>query len=222
MDSRNRYTDDYVLGIDIGTTSVKTVLLSREGIVDEASRPHDLVSLHPGWAEEDADIWWENTKACIRELTGRDPERAAKIRCIGCSGMVPAIVLLDREGHPVRKTIQQNDARSTAQIERLLSELDQDALFERTGGRTNQQHVLPRLLWVKENEPEVWARVCRVMGSYDYISCQLTGAQSLEVNWAVESGSFDIRTREWMDETLRPYGLDASLFPPVHMPMDVI
>ena len=222
MDSRNRYTDDYVLGIDIGTTSVKTVLLSREGIVDEASRPHDLVSLHPGWAEEDADIWWENTKACLRELTGRDPERAAKIRCIGCSGMVPAIVLLDREGHPVRKTIQQNDARSTAQIERLLSELDQDALFERTGGRTNQQHVLPRLLWVKENEPEVWTRVCRVMGSYDYISCQLTGAQSLEVNWAVESGSFDIRTRKWMDETLRPYGLDASLFPPVHMPMDVI
>ncbi len=223
MKNTNRNPVEYVLGIDIGTTSVKTVLLSSEGrIVDEASRPHDLVSLHPGWAEEDASVWWQNAKDCISELAGRDPELAGKIRCIGCSGMVPAIVLLDRDGNPVRKTIQQNDARSSQQIERLLSELDQDELFSRTGGRTNQQHILPRLLWVMENEPEVWASVRRVMGSYDYISYRLTGEQSLEVNWAVESGSFDIRTREWLDGTLVPYGLDASLFPPVRMPTDII
>ena len=147
MEKRNCNSEEYVLGIDIGTTSVKAVLLSSEGrIVDEASRPHDLVSLHPGWAEEDASVWWQNAKDCISELAGRDPERAGKIRCIGCSGMVPAIVLLDRDGNPVRKTIQQNDARSSRQIERLLSELDQDELFSKTGGCTNQQHILPRLL----------------------------------------------------------------------------
>ena len=154
----------YTLGIDIGTTSVKVIMISSEGkIFAETSVSHDLISRYPNWAEEDADIWWE----------------MMNIKCIGCSGMVPAIVMLDAEGHPVRKTIQQNDARAVEQIGRISQILDQEKLYERIGGKTNQQHILPRLLWVKENEPEVWEKTDCIMGSYDWITFQLTGVKSL-------------------------------------------
>lgn len=214
---------EYVLGIDVGTTSVKAILLSDQGeIVDEASRAHDLVSPHLGWAEERADIWWSNVIECVREIVGRDQRRTGKIRCIGCSGMVPAVVLLDEEGNPLRNTIQQNDARAFRQLQRMKTELDQEKLFALTGGKTNQQHVLPRLLWVKEEEPEVWEKTRTVMGSYDYIVYKMTGKKSLEINWAVESGSYDIRKREWLEEDLKAYGMSSALFPPVHLSMEPV
>ena len=114
-----------VLGIDVGTTAVKVILIAAgEGILAESNQPHDLMSAHPNWAEEDAVRWWENVKAGIRDLNERCPERMREVCCIGCSGMVPAIVLLDEEGNPVRNTIQQNDARATEQIRRLTEEID--------------------------------------------------------------------------------------------------
>lgn len=211
------------MGIDVGTTSVKVVLLSNQkGIVDEASCPHDLLSVQPGWAEEDAQIWWENVKKCVRSIADRNQERLADIKCIGCSGMVPAIVMLDEDGKPVRNTIQQNDARAGEQIHRLEAELNQEMLYRKTGGRTNQQHILPRFLWVKENEPEVWRRTRTIMGSYDYIVYKLTNIMSLEINWAVESGAYDIREGKWLEETLEPYGLPRSWFPKVHFSMEQV
>jgi xylulokinase len=135
--------------------------------------------------------------------------------------MVPAIVLLDADGRPVRKTIQQNDARSSAQIRHLETEIDQELLYRKTGGRTNQQHILPRLLWVKETEPEVWEQTRTVMGSYDYVVYCLTGSRSLEVNWAVESGAYDIRSGKWLEEMLSAYGISTELFPKVRLSLEV-
>ncbi len=208
---------EYILGIDIGTTSVKVIMISSEGtIFDETSVPHDLISKHLNWAEEDADIWWENTKTALQRFHNRHPEEMKNIRCVGCSGMVPAIVILDKQGRPVRKTIQQNDARAVEQIERISSTINQDELYAATGGKTNQQHILPRLLWVKENEPEVWERADCVMGSYDWINYKLTGVKSLEMNWAVESGAMDIRTGKWLQKDLDRFGIDGKLLPPVN------
>ena len=102
----------YALGIDIGTTSVKTILISSEGkIVDDITQNHDLLSLHPGWAEENANIWWQDTIDTVTALVERNPDKKDKIKSIGISGMVPAIVMLDENNLPVRNTIQQNDAR---------------------------------------------------------------------------------------------------------------
>ena len=214
---------DYVLGIDVGSTAVKVILLSGDGrIVEESNVGHDLVSLHPNWAEEDANIWWDNVVKGVMKIAAKHPGKMQSVRAIGCSGMVPAIVLLDKYGKPVRKTIQQQDARAIDQIERISRTIDQDRLFERTGGYTNQQHILPRLLWVKENEPETWEKVTCVMGSYDWIVYKLTGVKSLEMNWAVESGSLDIHTREWIVEDLEAFGIDPALLPPVNPSMKIV
>ena len=161
----------YILGIDIGTNSVKALLISESGaLAAEGKADHDLISAHPGWAEENAEVWWSNAVAAVRQITDAHPDMAENIVSAGVSGMVPALVLLDHDGKPVRNTIQQNDARAVAQIEKLTALLDQDELYERTGTRTNQQHVLPRLLWVKENEPEVFARSEYVVGSYEFVT----------------------------------------------------
>jgi len=207
----------YALGIDVGTTSVKTILLSSEGkIAAEVSCPHDLLSPHPGWAEEDAEVWWSNVVRTLVMLNEAHHEKMRRIAAIACSGMVPAIVLLDEAGRPLRRTIQQNDMRAALEIEELTDALDQELLLKTTGSRTNSQHVLPRLLWVKRHEPEVFAKVHTVMGSYDYIAYRLTGARSLESNFAAESGLYDIRTRRLLEDQLLRYGISPALFPPMH------
>ena len=207
----------YILSIDIGTTSIKTIIISSERkIVAEVNYPHDLISLYPNWAEEDADIWWKHSKAVITDLTSKNPEIAEKITAIGISGMVPAIVMLDKKSNVLRHTIQQNDARAIEQLRRLEREIDQDELFSKTGSMINQQHIIPRLLWVKENEPRIWNQLNCIMGSYDYIAYKLTGIKTLEINWAVESGAFDIHNKMWLNKQLVKYGVKAEWFPPVH------
>ena len=103
----------YILGIDIGTTSVKALLISESGaLAAEGKADHDLISAHPGWAEENAEVWWSNAVAAVRQITDAHPDMAENIVSAGVSGMVPALVLLDHDGKPVRNTIQQNDARA--------------------------------------------------------------------------------------------------------------
>ena len=212
-----------ILGIDVGTTSVKAVLVSSEGsIVDEVSAPHDLVSKKLGWAEENANDWWNNAVSVTKKLKERNEVLFARIECIGVTGMVPAIVMLDDRGEPIRNTIQQNDARAVRQIEEISRKVDQKRLFELTGGYTNQQHVLPRMLWVKENEPEVFKKLRYVMGSYDYVVYKLTGERSIEMNWAVESGLFDIRKRVWLTDQMEAFGFDPAWFPKVNDSMSVV
>ncbi len=213
----------YAMGIDVGTTGVKTVLISEDGeLTAQETQSHDLLSLRPGWAEERAEVWWDNAAATLARIAGEHGDKLSGLRAIGCSGMVPAIVLLDEKGEPVRNTIQQNDARAVDQLDRVRGELPQEELYRRTGGYTNAQHVLPRLLWVKEEEPEVFARVRTVMGSYDYMVYRLTGKRQVELNWAAESGLYDIHRGEWIPEYMERFGLSPSLLPPVSQPGEVV
>lgn len=213
----------HCLGIDVGTTSVKVILISDRGrIVDEESADHDLISLHPNWAEEDALIWWTGVKRAVKAVCGRNTALAGSIGAIGVSSMVPAIVMLDDQGRPVRNTIQQNDARALDQIAEVSARLDQEELLRLTGGYTNQQHVLPRLLWVKENEPEVWAGTATVTGACDYITYCLTGQWSIEVNWAVESGLYDIHRQTWVDKYFDAFDIPPRLFPKVNQSITVV
>jgi len=109
-------TARYVLGIDVGTSALKAIALEREqGIVAQTELPHELYSLHSGWAEEDPKCWWTTTIEAIRQLLNVIP--AESIEAIGVSGMVPAMVILDASGKPLRRSIQQNDARTIIEIE---------------------------------------------------------------------------------------------------------
>jgi xylulokinase len=214
-------TDRYVLGIDVGTTALKAVALEAErGVVAQASQPHELLSPHPGWAEEDSERWWTTTLEAIRELLSRTPTH--EVAAIGVSGMVPAMVLLDAAGQPLRPSIQQNDARSITEVTQLRTDLDAKEFFTITGGIPNQQNIDPRWRWLRRHEPESVSRVAHLCGSYDYIVMRLTGQLSLEENWAAESGLYDVRRHRWYEPYLEHAGIDPAILPPVRQPTAIV
>jgi len=210
-----------VLGVDVGTTSVKAVLLGEGGeVLAEAEHPHPLHSPHPGFAEEDPEDWWRGLKAVVlRVLQGRDPRG---LRALGISGMVPALILHDAQGRPLRSSLQQNDARAVAEIRELKERFGDEWLFARTGATWNQQVLAPKLLWLRRREPEVWAEARWVSGSYEHLAFRLTGARYQEANWALESGLWDPGSGVWLQEVLDYVGLEASRLGPVRRPWEVV
>jgi xylulokinase len=215
------------IGLDIGTTGVKGVLIDRNGLIlAEATVAHDLSSPRAGWAEESPEDWWHGALEALRLLAASPACVPDVIGAIGVSGMVPALVMLDAAGQPVRRSIQQNDARAAAEVEELTRELDQARLYARTGGFTNQQQIAPRLRWVERHEPEAWQRARTILGSYDYITARLTGIDphscSVELNWAIESGFFDLREERWLPDLLAAVDLPPEYLPPVHRSTDIV
>lgn len=212
---------DLLLGIDIGTTALKAVVLDPAGgIVAQATRPHTLRSLHAGWAEMDPHEWWATTQAACRELTAR--VGAERIAAVGVTGMVPAMVALDGTMQPLRASIQQNDARALAEVADVRALIGDAASLAVTGGVVSQQQIGPRWRWVQRHEPEIAAQTRHLCGSYDLITQHLTGVLSLELNWAVESGLFDIRSRDWHQPFLDLVDIDVALFPPVREPATIV
>jgi len=209
-----------LLGIDVGTTGTKALLLDPErGVVAEAERPTQLHSLHPGWAEEDTAEWWSNVCATTRELidgTGAD------VAGVGVTGMVPCTIPLDEHGEPLRWSIQQNDARSVDEVEDLRRLLAAARVLERTGSAITQQSTAPRFLWLAEHEPEVWAKTRTVLGSYDYITMRLSGSRSVEANWALETGLLDFADMSWAEDVLAACGGSKDLLPPIRRCHEVV
>jgi xylulokinase len=184
-----------VLGLDIGTTSTIGVLIRPpDETLALASRPVDLRSNHPGWAEEDPQQWWGNVGEIVRELMRASGVSPADISAVGVAGMLPAVVLLDSSGRLLRRSIQQSDARCGAEVAELRAEVDETAFLGKAGNGINQQLVAAKLRWIERHEPEVFARIGTVFGSYDYINWRLTGERAVEQNWALEAGFVDLKT----------------------------
>ncbi|MEA2446165.1 MAG: xylulokinase [Thermoleophilales bacterium] len=205
------------LGIDIGTTATKALVIDDEGrIVAEAERPSELYSKHPGWAEEDPAQWWANTCSLAGDLP------LDEVDAVGVSGMVPCVIPLGDDGMPLRLSIQQNDARAVHEVEEVRERLAAANVLERTGSPITQQSVAPTILWLQRHEHEVWERTRAIVGSYDYISTRLTGNAHVERNWALESGLYDFQADAWAEDVCEAVGLDPGLLPPVHTSSDVI
>jgi xylulokinase len=212
-----------LLGIDIGTTSTIGILIDTEGgSLATASRPSELLSPHANWAEEDPGQWWANSCAVIQELLGKTGLSGADIAAVGVTGMVPAVVLLDREGRVLRRSMQQNDARAIDEIEAMRHAFDAKRFLDLTGGSINQQIVAPKLRWLAKHEPEVLASAATVFGSYDYITYRLTGLRSVDHNWALESGLMDIAQRRFTPELVAAGGIAPELLPPIRASHEVV
>lgn len=190
-----------ILGLDIGTTSTIGVLIQLpDQTLALASRPVELRSDHVGWAEEDPAQWWTNVREIVGELLRASGISAADIAAIGVTGMLPAVVLLDAAGQVLRPSIQQSDARCGAEVAQLRSEFDEQAFLMKAGNGINQQLVAAKLRWIERHEPDVFARIATVFGSYDYINWRLTGERAIERNWALEAGFVDLATHAIDDE----------------------
>lgn len=212
-----------VIGIDIGTTSTIGILIDLPGrIVGIVSKPTDLISLHPGWAEENPEQWWHNSCSVIRELLALEPDLATSLVGVGVAGMVPAIVLLDEEDNLLRRSIQQSDGRSTQQVSEINAEIDSVDFLARTGNGVSQQIVATKLRWIKRHEPEIFAHIGTCFGSYDYINWRLTGEKRIEHNWALESGFFDLKQNKITPELIALADIPQTALPPIAKSHEII
>lgn len=207
-----------VLGVDVGTTSVKALVLTDRGIAAEASVAHAVLTPHPGWIEEDATAWQQGVASAVSQVVARVPDH--RIACVGVTSMVPALVLVDKQGGPLRPAILQSDSRAASELGAMA--LDPEEVLHVTGSPVNLQQIGPRFRWVAKHEPVIARHLARVMGASDYITWKLTGSCQVEQNWAMESGLWDFHRRDWVDAYLEAACVRRDHLPPVAPAMKVV
>ncbi|HTG69807.1 MAG TPA: xylulokinase [Candidatus Udaeobacter sp.] len=205
----------YVIGIDLGTSAVKVLLVDQSGTVaGEATRSYPLFHEHSGWSEQRADDWVDGTVAALRELTSAAGIDADAIEGISFSGQMHGLVLLDGEGNPVRHAILWNDTRTTEQcreIERTLG----DKLLRVTRNPALEGFTLPKILWVRENEPEAFAKAKLFLLPKDYLRYRLTGELHMDYSDAAGTLLLDVAGKAWSSEVLEAFSLPGSFCPPL-------
>ena len=183
----------YTIGVDIGTTGTKAVLLEvGHGVVASATAETTLFSGKAGFAEADTSQWLSNVHYTVRELLHSGHCAPEDIVGISTTGMVPAVVLVDSHGNALHRALLQNDARAVTEIDELAAELEGLDFVGDTGSPLSQQSVAPTARWFQANLPHVWAESHYVVGSYDFVLMALGAAAHVERNWALESGLFHI------------------------------
>lgn len=186
---------ELLLGVDLGTTGTKVTLLSPErGAVASRASSVPLHSDAPGWSEADTDVWWENVCTLIPAVCAEAAVSPREIAGVAVSGMVPAIVLLDRERRVLRRAILQNDARAVDEIREVQRSLDAGGyeMLARTGSALTQQSVGPTWRWLRTHEPDIADATVTVLGSYDWLASALGAPPTVEANWALESGLYEL------------------------------
>ncbi|MDQ1578249.1 MAG: xylulokinase, partial [Microbacteriaceae bacterium] len=173
---------DVVLGVDIGTSSSKGVIVDLEGVVlATAVREHSVSRPKPGWVEMDAAIWWDEFVSISAELLASDKVSGTSVVAVGVSGMGPCVAITDAAGEPLRPAILYGvDTRATAQIERLTAELGNENILHRGGSALSTQAAGPKLAWIAENEPEAFSAARRLFMPSSWLAFKLSGSYVLD------------------------------------------
>lgn len=194
------------LGVDVGTSSTKGVLVGEDGaILASATRAHDVDRPHTGWVEMDARIWWDEFVAIARELETRRSD--AEIVAVGVSGMGPCVLLADADDEPVRPAILYGvDTRSGAQIARMTEELGIDEITRIGGSTLTSQAAGAKIAWVADEEPDAWAMTERLFMPASWLARKLTGAYVLDHQSASQTSPlYDIENERWYEPWWQRY-----------------
>jgi len=199
-------SDQFVLGVDIGTYSSKGVLVNSAcgEIVAVHEIEHGLETPQPGWAEHDADaIWWGEFCAICRHLLASSGIQPQNIKCVGVSGLGVCVLPIDGGGKPLRKAILYGiDTRSLAEIKELESRFTPEKIFEISGMKLTVQSAGPKILWIKNHEPQIFSETSYFLTSQAYVVFRLTGKATLDFFTMAEyTPMVDIRSHKWCRET---------------------
>ena len=205
---------EFVLGIDVSTTATKALLLDREGEVRGiASSDYDYASPQPLWAEQDPALWWDAACSSIRAVLAETGVPASSIVAVGAAGQMHGLVLLDAADEVIRPAILWNDQRTAAECDAIREAVGRERLIEITGNDALTGFTAPKLLWVREHEPEAWARARHMLLPKDYVRFRLTGEHAIDVADGAGTILFDLRLRTWSDEVVSRLGLDPEMLP---------
>lgn len=206
----------YVIGIDLGTSAVKVLLVNQEGrVCNEALRSYPLIQEKSGYSEQAPKEWVEKTAAALKELVDEFDADIADIEGISFSGQMHGLVLLDKEKNVLRNAILWNDTRTTEQCQEIYNIIGEERLLQITKNPALEGFTLPKLLWVKQYEPEVFEKVAVFMLPKDYLRYEMTGQISSEYSDAAGTLMFDVGEKKWSKELCGLVGIDSKLCPPV-------
>ncbi len=206
----------YVLGIDLGTSSVKIVLVNVEGkIIAVSSEGYRTYSPHPGWAEQKPEEWWEATVKATNRIINQTHIDLEQIQAVGLSGQTHGAVILDENFLPLRKAIIWMDKRSILQVQGLRERMG-ERLPRITGLPVSCGFMAPSLLWIKENQPSLWKRIYKVLLPKDYLRLKLTGIAASDVTDAGGTLLLDTAKRNWSKEVIDELAIPYDFFPPLY------
>jgi len=187
------------IGVDLGTSAVKLLLMEGDGaIVNIVSKEYPLYFPHPGWSEQKPEDWYAQSIAGIKELIA-DVDKS-RIAGISFGGQMHGLVILDEKDEVIRPAILWNDGRTTEECDYLNNEIGKDKLSEYTANISFTGFTAPKVLWVKNKEPENFARIKKIMLPKDYIAYKLTGVHCTDVSDASGMLLFDVKNRCWSKE----------------------
>lgn len=200
------------LGIDLGTSGVKAVLVDDDQtVLDQANAPLEVSRPRPLWSEQDPDSWWGATCAVISDLKARRPSEMGAVRGIGLSGQMHGATLLDAEHKVLRPAILWNDGRSAAECAELERRVPDSRRI--TGNLAMPGFTAPKLLWVAHHEPEIFSQVAKVLLPKDYVRLRMTGDCASDMSDSAGTLWLDVAHRRWSGEMLAATGLPESAMP---------
>lgn len=204
---------DYVLGIDVGTGGTRALLVDRDGaIASSATCEHvPFASPQTGWAEQDPDNWWKAARSAIQSALSNVSN--ANVFCVGLAGQMHGAVLLDENDAVLRRALIWCDQRTQGQCDWLNTKLGAARIIELTCNPALTNFTLTKLLWVRDNEPEIWKRFRRVLLPKDYVRLRMTRAHAMDVAEASGSLMLDVAHRRWSEEMMAAADLPMNCLP---------
>ena len=213
----------YLMGIDLGTSSLKTLICDEQGnVAAEASEAYQFDSPHGGYSEQDPEVWWNACVHTIRKCLSVDGIQAEDVRALSFSGQMHGAVLLDGAKRVIRPAILHNDARSSGQVEDLKDLFGTEGVRQLMMNPVYTGFLLPSLLWVRDNEKNNYDRVKTVCLPKDYLKQRLTGDISSDFSDASATLAYDIRRNCWSEEILGKVQIPVSFFPKLYATADAV
>jgi xylulokinase len=198
------------VGIDVGTSATKGIAIDPDGtVLARAEAEYPLSTPKPGWAEQDPEDWWRATETVLPQLR----EHTGEPKGIGLSGQMHGLVALDESNRVLRPAILWNDQRTQAECEEIESTIGLQNLIELTGNRALTGFTAPKILWLRHNEPDIYARIKRIALPKDYVRLRLTNEHATDVSDASGTLLLDVAKRRWSDEVLTALDIDRDWLP---------
>lgn len=212
----------YVIGCDIGSQSAKSVLMSPEGtVLATANFPYSMQHPQSGWAEQDPAVYREGLASSIRAVLAESGVSGAEVTHIGLSSQVDGVVPLDARMRPLRSAIIWLDRRATAQVARFGEAMTSDQLFQRTGLNLDASHTAPKIMWLADNEPDIYKQSVSLPSVGGYAVAWLTGRSIQDHANSSSSLLYDVVARDWSDELIDAASLDRAKLPEIGRALDV-
>ncbi|WP_322797776.1 xylulokinase [Thermoflexus sp.] len=205
----------FFMGIDVSTTATKALIIDPDGeVVAVASSEYAYETPRPMWAEQHPYLWWTATVDSIRRVLAESGVDPADIGGVGLTGQMHGLVLLDERGEVLRPAILWNDQRTAAECDEIRARLGKDRLIQITGNDALAGFTAPKILWVRNHEPEIFRRVRHILLPKDYVRYRLTGEFATDKADGAGTILFDLRKRDWSAEVLNALEIDPEWLPP--------